>query len=63
MQQLAGTQMRMNNHRWLEQTLALPEGSYSLKELLCAIALQHQTAAMHHNNTALAHSGHIDTAV
>lgn len=30
--------MRTNNHRWLEQTLALPEGSYILKALLCATA-------------------------
>lgn len=63
MRQLAGSQMRTNNHRWLEQTLALPEGSYSLKALLCATASRHQTEPMHHNNTALAHSGHVDTAV
>lgn len=55
MQQLAGRQMRTNNHRWLEQTLALPEGSYSPKAVLCATALWHQTESMHHYNTALAH--------
>lgn len=31
----------MNNQKWLEQPVAFPEGSYSLKALLCGSIRQH----------------------